>query len=353
MLALVAPEPGRLVVEQVPEPAVSQGHVLVRARVSAVSPGTELRMLHRGSAGSAQDPGWPAIGAFGYLAAGDVVEVGPGVNGIDVGDRVACGRRWGAHRELLDVEAPAVVRLPPDIDYLDGACAYWAVPPLSGIIAAAPRYYDDAAVIGLGPLGLAAVQMLAGFCRRVAAIDLVAERCALAEEFGGVPITGTREDVTAALRGLMPKGPDVVVQVAGTQPALELALAIVRPQGTVVNVGVLPPLSNFDLFRPMQISGARVVPIARPAAVADGTDLGTALRREHLPQVLDMISRRRLSVRRLCTWVVPIETAPDAMSLLYRFPDQALGLAFAWSDSEVVGADTFATAFHTAITQRA
>lgn len=49
MRALVAPEPGRLVIEHVPEPTLSEGHVLIRSRVTAVSAGTELRMLGRAS----------------------------------------------------------------------------------------------------------------------------------------------------------------------------------------------------------------------------------------------------------------------------------------------------------------
>ena len=177
MKALVAPGPGRLVVDEVPEPAHGPGQVLVRTRVTAVSAGTELRMLYRDQAEPAEGPAWPAVGAFGYLACGDVVAVGRGVTGLAVGDRVTCGTGWGAHAELLAVDAATVHVLPPGLSYLDGACAYWAVPPLCGILAGRPDYYDDVAVVGLGPPGLAAVQMLGPMCRRVIAIDRVAARC--------------------------------------------------------------------------------------------------------------------------------------------------------------------------------
>lgn len=345
MRALIAPEPGRLVVDEVPDPTAAPGQVLVRARVTAVSAGTELRMLHRdpaGSGGSATDPGWPAVGAFGYLASGDVVAVGEDVRGIDVGDRVACGRNWGAHREIVDVDADAVLVLPPGVDYVDGACAYWAVPPLAGIAAGAPTAADEVVVIGLGPLGLTAVQVLARSVRRVIGVDLVAARCAAAERFGALAVDASAGDPIAELRRLLPDGPRIVIQAAGSQPALELALAVVRPNGVVVNVGTLPRLSNFDLFWPMQLSGASVLPIARPAGVSGSVELGTALRREHLPRVFDDIARGTLDIRGLCTWVLPIESAPDAMRLLRRHPDRALGLAFAWAADEVVGAADFA-----------
>jgi threonine dehydrogenase-like Zn-dependent dehydrogenase len=342
MRALVAPEPGRLVVDEVPEPPLEPGRVLVSTRVTAVSAGTELRMLYREPDEPALGTAWPTVGAFGYLASGDVRAIGAGVAGISVGDRVACGTTWGAHQEILGVEAADVQVLPPGVGYLDGACAYWAVPPLAGILAGQPSYYADVAVIGLGPLGLAAVQLLDPFCRRVIAIDRIAARCDRSEELGAVSINASVTEVRTAVRRLSPRGPSVVIQAAGSADALELALGIVSAQGAVVNVGTLPKLSAFDLFWPMQWSGASVLPIARPCGTESAeADLGRSLRQVHLPSVFDMIGRGRLDVRRLCDWVLPVEAAPRAMAFLREHPERSLGLAFAWHAGEVVGLDRF------------
>ena len=345
MKALVAPGPGRLVMDEVPDPAPRPGQVLIRTRVTAVSAGTELRMLYQGQAEGAAGPGWPAVGAFGYLAAGDVLETGAGVTGLSAGARVTCGTAWGAHRELLIADAASVHVLPPGLSYLDGACAYWAVPPLCGILAGRPAFYDDVAVVGLGPLGLAAVQMLGPFCRRVIAIDPLPARCGQAEACGAVAVHGSPAEVTAGVERVSPDRPAVVIQAAGAPGALDLALRIVRGEGVVVNVGTLPKLEGFDLFWPMQWSGARVVPIHRPPGAQDpGPGLGQSLRRTYLPAVFDMIGRGRLDLGRLCSWVLPAQDAPRAMALHRDHPDKCLGLAFAWHPGEVARQDGFEAA---------
>jgi alcohol dehydrogenase len=347
MRALVATGPGRLIMDEIADPEAYPGQVLVRSRVTAVSAGTELRMLYEGRAEYGPDPDWPAEGAFGYLAAGEVTAVGSGVTGVREGDRVACGRTWGAHREIIDTDATRVLQLPDDVSYLDGACAYWAVPPMCGILAGRPDFHDDVAVVGLGPLGLAAVQMLAPFCRTVIGIDPVAMRRKIAAGYGATVIDAAVDDLRATVRAVQPAGPNVVIQAAGSQRAFESCLQIVAPGGAVANVGTLPQLVDMDLFWPMQLSGARVVPIHRPGRSERQTDdgsLGTILRDRYLPDVIGMIQRGRLDIAGICTWCLPVAHAADALPLLRTRPDLCIGLAFAWDDADVKGVDDFTAA---------
>lgn len=347
MKVLVAPGLGRLEVGEAPVPSIGAGQVLVRTAISGVSAGTEKRKLFTPELGpnDVRAP-WPAIGGFGYMASGTIEAVGADVDHVQTGDRVYAGRAWGGHRELIDADATSVVRLPDGLDWLAAACSYWAVPPLLGLLAAEPRYYEDAAVVGLGPLGLMGVQLLARQARRVVALDTVEARRSLAVLMGAAAAVDPRvaggaaggvadaARLTDAVRLTAPDLPEVVLEVSGTQPGLETALAIVRPKGRVALVGSQQRLDRFDLFWPLQNSGARIVPLYREGSASVQSAAGSPTRR-YVPLVHEMLLRGWLRIAPLITWVVSPEVAPRAMDLLHRRPDLAVGMAIAWDPALV------------------
>ena len=333
MRALVARGLGDIVMAEVADPVIGPGQVLVATKVTAVSAGTERRMLF-GRPGDVREhaPDFPVVGGFGYLAAGDIIEIGPDVEGLEVGDRVSAGRAWGAHRELLDTDATSVVPVPDSMSYMEAAASYWAVPPFAGILAGSPRAYSDTAVIGLGPLGLAAVQILGHSSRRVLAIDIVDSRVEVAASYGAVAVNGSTQDVHEVIQREMPQGPEVVIEASGTQPGLELALDIARPKARVALVGVPPPLNQVNLFWPMQHKGIQLVPLHRESNLSPQGGGQGSPRHAYLPDVLDMIERKRLDIDGMTSWIVPAEQGPRAFDLLNRHPDRVLGIGFSWSD---------------------
>ena len=99
---------------------------------------------------------------------------------------------------------------------------------------------DTAAVLGLGPVGLCAVQAArAAGAARVVAIDTVPQRLRMAESFGAEPVHLTEDDprqaVKAATEG---RGVDVAVDAVGHPDALDLAARVTRKAGTVSAIGV-------------------------------------------------------------------------------------------------------------------
>ncbi|MBM4407787.1 MAG: zinc-binding dehydrogenase, partial [Chloroflexi bacterium] len=197
----------------------------------------------------------------------------------------------------------------------------------------------------LGPLGLMGVQLLARSARRVVAVDPVGARRALAERSGAL-VLEPGDGVAERVRGLLDGLPEVVLEVSGTQAGLETALSIVRPKGRVALVGSQQRLNGFDLFWPLQHSGATVVPLWRPGTASVQTAVGadSPIRRQ-VPLVHEMLLRGELDVAALITWVVPPESAPRAMDLIHRRPDLGVGLAIAWDPAQARNVEAFEAAW--------
>ena len=101
------------------------------------------------------------------------------------------------------------------------------------------RSGDTVAVLGLGPVGLCAVQAAqAGGATRVFAIDSVAQRLEMAASFGAVPVHLTEEEPKRAVRAATDgRGVDVVVDAVGDPAPLALAISLARDAGTVSGIG--------------------------------------------------------------------------------------------------------------------
>jgi 2-desacetyl-2-hydroxyethyl bacteriochlorophyllide A dehydrogenase len=88
---------------------------------------------------------------------------------------------------------------------------------------------DSLAVLGLGPVGLCAVQVaVAAGARPVLAVDSVPQRLEMAQRFGAVPVHLTEESPRV----------DAAVDAVGHADALDLAIRVARKAGTVVAIGV-------------------------------------------------------------------------------------------------------------------
>ena len=99
---------------------------------------------------------------------------------------------------------------------------------------------DTVAVLGLGPVGLCAVQVArAAGAAHVLAIDSVPDRLAVAESLGAQPVHLTEDDPRAAVKAATEgRGVDVAVDAVGHPDALDLACRLARKAGTVSAIGV-------------------------------------------------------------------------------------------------------------------
>lgn len=143
---------------EIPDPAADE--VQVRLAVSSISSGTERANL-MGSKTVAwnmpelEEAVFPRYG--GYSSAGIIEKIGEGVTGFKVGDRVALW--WSTHSQLQNISAKYVCTI-EDIPFEDAALFHIATFPLSAIRKCRLEIGESAIVMGMGMLGIIAVQLL-------------------------------------------------------------------------------------------------------------------------------------------------------------------------------------------------
>jgi alcohol dehydrogenase len=268
MEALVYHGPGERAWESVPDPAIQAPTDAVVRIDAATICGTDLHIL-KGDVPEVQ-PGT----ILGHEAVGTIEEVGSAVTSFTAGDRVllscitACGRcrfckeaHYGLCTggggwilgHLIDGVQAEYARIP----FVDTSA--YVVPegltdeqvlfladilPTSyevGILNGRVKPGDVVAIVGAGPIGLAAVLTAKLYTpATIIVIDLAAKRLELAKGFGAdVTIDNGVEDPIARIMELTEGlGVDVAIEAVGIPSTFELCTEIVRPGGTVANVGV-------------------------------------------------------------------------------------------------------------------
>ncbi len=206
---------------------------------------------------------------LGHEAAGTVVEVGPGVTHLKVGDRVCMepgvpdpqsrASRLGMYNvdpavtfwatpPVHGVLTPEVVhpanytfKLPDNVSFAEGAM----VEPFAVGMQAATKARivpgDTAVVIGAGPIGtMVALAALAGGCARVIIADLAQPKLDIAARYQGVTAVNIRNTDLAAEVGRLTDGwgADVVFECSGSPKAWETIMQLPRPGGAIVAVGL-------------------------------------------------------------------------------------------------------------------
>jgi alcohol dehydrogenase len=273
MRALVYHGPGDKAWEEVPDPTlVDATDAIVRVDTTTIC-GTDLHIL-KGDVPAVTDGR-----ILGHEGVGTVTEVGSAVNSLRVGDRViiscisACGscaycqQQLPSHcladegtsgigwilGHLIDGTQAEYVRVPfadtslyalPEGVTDEAALMLSDILPTGfeiGVRNGRVEPGDVVAVVGAGPVGLAAIMTVGLYgAARVIAIDLDANRREVAEQFGATDSVdsgaeGWREQVMAMTDGL---GVDAAIEAVGVPVTFEMCTQLIRPGGTVANVGV-------------------------------------------------------------------------------------------------------------------
>ncbi len=178
---------------------------------------------------------------LGYSSAGVVAETGRDSGDLKVGDRVACGGAGFAnHAEFNYVPKNLVVKVPEGVSFEDASCATVGSIALQGVRQCEVHLGESVAVIGLGLMGILAVQMLKASGCRVIGFDPNAARCALACELGcDKAVSDNLVGEAMAFSG--GHGVDAVLITAATHSdePVTVAAEISKKKGRVVATGLV------------------------------------------------------------------------------------------------------------------
>src|SRR4051794_20549963 len=209
---------------EVPHPG--RGRVTVLTEASVVGPGTErARYLRLPNASF-------GLGMPGYTSAGRVVAVGPGVDGVHEGDRVAVD--GGAHSTLATAPAAKVYPIGDGVATPHAALIKLAVIAGHGVRRGRIGTGDSVVLVGAGIVGLLAQRLAAAdgaTTEAVIARTTAREEAALA---GGARRFLVSDRGQAEIERL---GADVVIEATGDPNAIESAVAAAGPGGRIVLLG--------------------------------------------------------------------------------------------------------------------
>jgi 2-desacetyl-2-hydroxyethyl bacteriochlorophyllide A dehydrogenase len=334
MRAVTFQAPGEVAVEDRPAPELeTRDDAIVEIEASGIC-GSDLHIYH----GRVQiEPGF----TIGHEFVGTVLAAGEDVSRVSVGDRVlgcfhtACGacffclrgayhqcdhaRTFGhgaalgslpgtqAEQALVPNANMTLRRVPAGMPSETALFAgdvmgtgYHAVQE-SGV-----RPGDSVAVLGLGPVGLCAVQVaIAAGAAPVIAVDAVPARLEVAQGFGAIAVHLTeqspRDVVKEHTEG---RGVDVAIDAVGHPDALDLAIRLTRKAGTVNAVGVYAERCQVH----MGLAWIKAITLKAGQANVIG----------HVDRVLGMLASGVLDPRPLVTHRLPLDDAPEAYAIYDR-----------------------------------
>jgi len=334
MRAVTFQAPGEVAVEERPDPRLeSAADAIVQIDASGIC-GSDLHIYH----GRVKiEPGF----TIGHEFVGTVLEAGDQVTRVKTGDRVlgcfhtACGKcffcmthayhecdakRTFGHGENMGAlqgtqaeralvpNADLTLRAVPD-SVPDETALFAGDVMGTGYHAVAEgevRPGDSVAVLGLGPVGLCAVQAaLTAGGGPVLAIDTVPERLGIAAQFGATPVHLTEDSPRDVVKELTAgRGVDVAIDAVGHPDALELAIRLARKAGMVVAIGVYAERAEVHMGL-VWIKGLTLK--AGPANVIG-----------HVDRVLAMLASGALDPTPLVTHHLALDDAADAYRLYDR-----------------------------------
>ena len=347
---------GEVSTQEVPQPELRPGGILLRTAFSAISAGTELAKLEQGRRSLigkawarpdlvrqvldfARTQGVTAayhrvqnqldtLSPLGYSCAGTVLAVGDGVCDFRPGDRVACaGAGYANHSEINFVPQNLAVLVPDSVPLELAAFTTMGAIAMQGLRQSGAVFGETVSVIGAGLMGVLTIQLARAAGCRVIAIDVDGQRADKATALGAhIGLSSSDPETPCAVAEFSRYGADAILITAATASSdpLELAAKIARDRARIVIVGdVGLGISRRHLYeKELSISMSRSYGPGRydPRYEEEGADypLGYVrwTEKRNMEAFLDLLASGALNLEALIAKQYPIENAADAYAAL-------------------------------------
>ncbi len=341
---LLITAPGRVELIGHRLPAIGAHDVYARTVISGISHGTEIAWL-RGSAAALHrtwdgqrrfyldGPGRDFPVAPGYESIARVAEVGPAVTGVRVGDLIAVDAPHATAHLLTEVAAGAGL-LPAGTDPEHAVFHILARVALGGVHDAGPQVGESVVVMGLGTVGLLAIQQARHGGATVIGVDRFPLRVQAAQSLGISAILAAEGvDVAAAVREITgPAGADAAIEASGSYLGLHEAIRSLRVAGRVATIASYHG-DQLGLRLGEEYHRNRITIIS--SMTINGCD-----QRSHPLWTLDrlnMTARRLIAngvvrTQGLITHRVPFDRAAEAYALITDRPDETIKVVLTYDN---------------------
>ncbi|BBH22815.1 hypothetical protein Back11_41600 [Paenibacillus baekrokdamisoli] len=221
-------ENGNVAIVDIGIPELTKTSILVQTEYSALSSGTELMVVQE-----------KRTTFLGYSATGIVREVGSGITHIKTGQRIAC---YGVptHSEYFMANKHSVSIVPEHVDPREAAFAGIGTIAIQALRQADLHFGESVVVLGLGLLGQMVAQIAKAAAYHVIGVDLIEERCRIAEQVGIHADFHSPEEVKEYIRQITDgEGVDCVIICASSKNhrLIDQGLEWIRDRGKIIIVG--------------------------------------------------------------------------------------------------------------------
>ncbi|MCL4539197.1 MAG: bi-domain-containing oxidoreductase, partial [Bacteroidetes bacterium] len=347
---------GEIKVENLPAPAMKAGGILVKNYFSLISAGTEKSSVDLGKMSMLQKarsrpddvrkvlqeikqngflPTYKKVMSklsslkpLGYSTSGVVLAVDPSVSEFKAGDMVACaGAGYAVHADVVFVPKNLAVKLPPSVGLDDAAYATLGAIAMQGVRQTHPTLGEKVVVIGLGLVGLLAVQILRANGCRVFGVDVDPENVELAKKLGADEACKRSSDVNSLVLSFTEGyGADAVIIAAATRSSDPVALAgeMARDRSRIVMIGA----TGMNMPRPPYYMKELEFKLSRsygpgrydPNYEERGNDYPIGYVRwtenRNMKEFVHLLGEKKIDVRSLTTHRFSIDQAAQAYRLI-------------------------------------